>query len=187
MRWNRRGNPVQREKVNRLRHLACQDPSTYERPMATELLNLAMDGMQRGRKDVEPLLREVVSVLQRRPQAEVNEPDMLLVTALGLLGSELIRDGRPEEAEEALSKAAAVTGGFALSSEVAAEHSTVLVSNLVAYARCREHAGAQQEARAMLEQANEILESLSQSEPVLAEQIRTGVEQMRSRLNAHPE
>jgi hypothetical protein len=155
--------------------------------MATELLNLVMDGMQRGRKDAEPLLREVVSVLQSRPPAEVNRPDMPLVTALGLLGSELIRNGRPKEAEEVLCEAAAVTEGYAPSSGVTAEHSTVLVSNLVTHARCREHAGAPQEARALLEQASEILQSLSQSEPELAEQIRIGAEQMRGRLNAHPE
>jgi hypothetical protein len=95
--------------------------------------------------------------------------------------------GRPEEAAEALSKAAAVGGGYTPSTCVTAEHSTVLVSNLVTHARCREHAGAPQEARALLEQAIQILQSLAQSEPVVAEQIRIGVEQMRSRLNAHPE
>jgi tetratricopeptide (TPR) repeat protein len=185
MRWRRGVGPLRKERISHLRYLARHDPK-FARPLAVELLGAATDALERSRPDdALGLLDELVRSLRPGVATASGEPDNLLITALGLLGSALLELGRSQDAERALASAIALAP--TPSPDGAADHhSLVRASNVMHLARCRELAGEPTDALDLLEQASILLSHHSESDPSVAGQLRA-VHTMRIRMQRRAE
>lgn len=179
MKWRRSINPLRREAVSRLRHVARHDPA-YARTLAVELLKDAADLSQRElHEQAHDLLDEIVVTIRGREAEAATEPDMLLLATLTLLGSTLIELGRVTDAEAAFEEAAGLARRVPESRRSTGE--SALATCLVNLALCREYAGDNKAALLLVGEAEKILRSGGDSAPGAAEQLRA-VTVMRARL-----
>lgn len=179
MKWRRSINPLRREAVSRLRHVARHDPA-YARALAVELLNDATDLSQRGlHEEAHAVLDEIVVTIRHREAAAATEPDTLLLATLTLLGSTLIELGRVTDAEAAFEEAAGLARQVPDSRRSTGE--SALATCLVSLALCREYAGDNKAALLLVGEAEEILRSVGDSDPGAPEQLEAA-KAVRARL-----
>jgi tetratricopeptide (TPR) repeat protein len=166
MRWRSRLSPLRRGELDQLRYYAQHDPS-YRRPRAVELLNTASDLFERKRsRESIRILDELIGVLQTDSGAATREPDFLLFSARGMLGSALFDSGRPDQAEGHLAQALA-QAKILEETATKSDHVVVVVSVLTYMSRCRELANARDDALGFAQLALDLLQEHA-SDPTIA-------------------